>query len=245
LANPKNWRRHPGHQQAALSGVLNELGWIQRVIVNQRTGYLVDGHARVTVAMRAGQDRIPVLYVDLSEEEEALALATLDPISALATADVQALRDVLDEVKTGDAAVMSMLSDLAEREGVLESLADRAAGAEVDYTAKIDTPVYEPTGECPDIRSLVDRSRYESLLSQIEEADVDRGVKDFLRLAATRHLVFDYRRVAEFYAHADSSVQHLFEDSALVIIDFDRAIQLGYVHLGEEMKDILEEALDD
>lgn len=120
LANPRNWRRHPGKQQSALSGVLGELGWIQRVIVNRRTGYLVDGHARVGVAMQAGQKTIPVLYVDLTEAEEALALATLDPISAMATADAATLKDLLAEVSTGEAAVMEMLAELAEAAGIFD-----------------------------------------------------------------------------------------------------------------------------
>ena len=41
-------------------------------------GFVVDGHARVALAISAGE-RVPVVYVDLSEKEEALILATLDP----------------------------------------------------------------------------------------------------------------------------------------------------------------------
>lgn len=120
LANPANFRTHPKNQQDALAGVLTEVGVVQNVIVNQRTGHLVDGHLRVTLAMRQDQPTIPVTYVDLSPDEEALVLATLDPIGALATADAAKLRDLLEEVSTGDAAVMQMLSDLAESEGVIE-----------------------------------------------------------------------------------------------------------------------------
>lgn len=51
LANPRNWRIHPKAQQDALAGVLSEVGWVQNVIVNQRTGYVIDGHARVALAI--------------------------------------------------------------------------------------------------------------------------------------------------------------------------------------------------
>ena len=57
--NPKNWRKHPKNQQAALHGVLAEVGWVQDVIVNARTGNLIDGHARVALALKQG-DRAPV-----------------------------------------------------------------------------------------------------------------------------------------------------------------------------------------
>ena len=71
LFNPRNWRVHPLNQQNALKGVLEEVGWVQEVIINQRTGHLVDGHLRCQLAAREGAKTIPVKYVDLSEEEEA------------------------------------------------------------------------------------------------------------------------------------------------------------------------------
>src|SRR6266705_1108793 len=86
LANPRNWRIHPKAQQDALAGVLAQVGWVQDVIVNQRSGFVVDGHARVAIAISAGE-RVPVVYVDLSDEEEALILATIDPLSAMAVTD--------------------------------------------------------------------------------------------------------------------------------------------------------------
>ena len=119
LANPANWRIHPGPQQAALSGTLSEVGIVQNVIVNKRTGYVVDGHLRISLAMREHQPTIPVTYIDLSLEEEALILATIDPIAAMANADADQLKALLDEVNTSDAAVMAMLAELAEREGIV------------------------------------------------------------------------------------------------------------------------------
>lgn len=114
LANPSNWRLHPQFQQDALKGVLNEVGWVQRVIVNQRTGYVVDGHARVAVAMREGATEVPVLYVDLSEDEEKLILASLDPIGGLAGTDDAQLRALLNEVSAEDEALQALLDQLAD-----------------------------------------------------------------------------------------------------------------------------------
>ena len=45
--NKFNWRQHPQTQQRAMKGVLDEIGWVQQIIVNRRTGHLVDGHLRV------------------------------------------------------------------------------------------------------------------------------------------------------------------------------------------------------
>ena len=113
LAHPQNWRIHPKAQQSALSGVLNEVGWVQRVIVNKRTGHVVDGHLRVSLALSQGEATpVPVVYVDLSPEEEALILATLDPIGAMAATDESKLNALLDEVVTNDQALAELLNDL-------------------------------------------------------------------------------------------------------------------------------------
>ena len=113
VGNPRNWRTHPKAQRDALAGVLDQVGWVQDVIVNKRTGYLVDGHARVAVAAQRGETSVPVVYVDLSEDEELLILATLDPLAAMAEADTEVLADLLASVTSEDAALTSMLDALA------------------------------------------------------------------------------------------------------------------------------------
>ena len=59
----------------------------------------------------------------------------------------------------------------------------------------------------------------------------------FFIIAASRHIVFDYGKIAEFYAHSNNIIQNLMENSALVIIDFNKAIELGYVCLKKELSD--------
>jgi len=119
LANPANFRLHPKPQQDALAGVLAEVGLVQNVIVNRRTQHVVDGHLRISLAMRDDQPTVPITYVDLSENEERLILATLDPIAAMAATDRDQLAALLDEVSTGETAVQAMLADMAEREGIV------------------------------------------------------------------------------------------------------------------------------
>ena len=94
-ANPLNFRTHGMAQQQALSGALERLGWIQRVVINKRTGNLIDGHLRASLAIRKGAD-VPAVFVDLSEQEERLALASLDPIAAMAGQDDATLSKLLE-----------------------------------------------------------------------------------------------------------------------------------------------------
>jgi DNA modification methylase len=116
LANPANWRIHPKAQQDALAGALDAVGWVQQVLVNRRSGFVVDGHARVALALTRSEATVPVLYVDLDPGEEALVLATLDPIGAMAGRDDEKLRALLADVTVDDAGLLAMLGDLAGSE---------------------------------------------------------------------------------------------------------------------------------
>ena len=118
MANPRNWRVHPASQQRALEQALSTVGWIQEVIVNRTTGHVVDGHLRVTLAMRRGEPTVPVKYVELSDDEERLALATLDPIAAMAAADKDQLSSLLDELRVGQPALEALLQEVAAQAGV-------------------------------------------------------------------------------------------------------------------------------
>ena len=91
---------------------------IQQVVVNRQSGHLIDGHLRVSLALRNNEPTVPVLYVDLDPREEALALATLDPIAAMAAADKEQLDALLREVDTGSAALQEMLAGLAGQHGM-------------------------------------------------------------------------------------------------------------------------------
>ena len=118
-ANPRNYRTHPQAQRDALHGALNEVGWVAPVVENKRTGLLVDGHERVWQALQNGDAPVPYVEVDLSPEEEAYVLATLDPIGAMAAADKEQLDALLREVQSGEAGVQAMLAELAEKAGVV------------------------------------------------------------------------------------------------------------------------------
>lgn len=82
------------------------------------------------------------------------------------------------------------------------------------------------------------------MMHRINNSNVSNEEKEFLRLAATRHIVFNYERIADYYASASKEMQDLMEQSALVIIDFDRAIELGFVQLNDKMRRLYEQELD-
>lgn len=110
------------------------------------------------------------------------------------------------------------------------------------YTKKVSIPHYSPSPKCPHILSLVDTRKTQRLIAEINKANISEEEKAFLREAAHRHAVFNYSRIADYYAHASKDMQELMEKSALVIVDFDDAIALGYVKLSERIRRIQEES---
>ena len=82
--------------------------------------------------------------------------------------------------------------------------------------------------------------KYEQLVDKIKKSNVSDEQKMFLIQSACRHNVFNYSKIAEYYAHQDREMQELMEQSALVIIDFDDAIKNGFVELKEKMSKIEE-----
>jgi DNA modification methylase len=113
LANPANWRIHPRSQQQALAGVLSEVGWVSEVLVNKTTGHVVDGHLRVELAISRNEPTVPVKYVELSEAEEQLILATIDPLSAMAVTDSDKLNELLSGLETDNADLQALIEDIA------------------------------------------------------------------------------------------------------------------------------------
>ena len=120
LAHEKNARRHPARQREALRGSLDAVGWVEPIIVSVRSGKTLDGHARIEEALSKDENMpCPFVEVDVSEEEERTILATLDPITGLATYDKDALDMLLREVSTDSIALQQLLSEMAQSAGIV------------------------------------------------------------------------------------------------------------------------------
>src|SRR6185312_17456594 len=102
-SNPANWRTHPAQQVGALKAGIAECGWAGALLYNERTGNLIDGHARKELF--EGKGEVPVLIGSWDDATEKKILATLDPIAAMAEASKDKLDALLREVQTGDEAL--------------------------------------------------------------------------------------------------------------------------------------------
>lgn len=107
---------------------------------------------------------------------------------------------------------------------------------EQKYSSKIEAPIYEPKNKKPHILELCNKSKTNRLISEIKSSNLHDDEKAFLIEAAHRHSVFNYEKIADYYAHSSKEMQELMERSGLVIIDFNKAIEYGFVKLCNDIK---------
>lgn len=187
LANPKNWRKHTRQQKAAMLDLLKTVGWVQRVIVNKRTGNMVDGHMRVELAMEQSLPAVPVVYIDVSQEEEDLLLATLDPLGDLAETDAEKLEELLKELDPDGVALKAILADLEAQLGIGEEEEEDDDEVLLDQAIQIEPPreyvmiLCEDEGEFQELRrvfelKLVRRGGYKKG-SPFDDNGIERVVK--------------------------------------------------------------------
>lgn len=113
---------------------------------------------------------------------------------------------------------------------------DRQDNSNQKYSSKIEAPVYEPSHDKPHIMLLHDDTKTKQLIRDIDASDLRDDEKEFLRAAAGRHDVFHYERIADYYAYSTPKMQRFMEESALVIIDFEMAIERGFVKLCDDIR---------
>ena len=144
--NPKNWRTHPDRQKDVLKGVLAEIGYADALLARELQDgslELIDGHLR---AETTPDHQVPVLVLDLNDDEADKLLAVFDPLASLAGKDDALLAELVDAIETDNAAMQSLLTEL------LASVDDLPLDDENDKPLK-DLPIpkcYQILVECRD-----------------------------------------------------------------------------------------------
>jgi hypothetical protein len=250
-----NARTHSEEQVEQLTKSIKQFGFNNPILV-QEDLTVVAGHGRLLAAKKLGLEKVPVIKLKHLSQAQVKAYVLADnKLASNAGWDAEILRDELlaiqaaDEVDMSaigfsDAEMLSLISDAGSY--VDPSVAHNGQGeagvvspeGRPEYSKKIDTPVYTPKGDQPELHALVDRTKAIQLLDEINAADLPEDLKQFLWCAAQRHNVFNYHQIAEYYCHATPAVQDLMEKSALVIIDLNKAIEGGYVTLSKRLQEI-------
>ena len=233
------YEKNPRINEAAVPAVMEsikEFGF-KIPIVLTADNVIVAGHTRIKAAKQLGMKEVPCVIADDLSEEQIKAFRLADNKSAeIATWDEELLQQELSEILDID---MSMFGFEEGETDFADEIEDNT------YTMKTNIPKYEITGDCPTISEMLDKEKSKELIEEIEKAEgITEEERQFLKDAAGRHNVFNYRNIAEYYAHAKPEMQRLMEKSALVIIDVDNAIANGYASLFADVLDTMEDEDD-
>ena len=225
----RNQKKHDDKQIRNVANSIKRFGWQQPIVVDKKD-VVVIGHCRLLAAKMLGLDSVPVTVADNLTDDEVRELRIADNKTNESAWDEDLLADDMSELSF-DGFDFDFGSgpdaDLNEDDG--------------RYTTTVKIPQYEVKGENPAESDLYDDHKTQTLIAEIECADIPDEVKTFLKMAACRHTVFRYDKIAEYYAAADADVQELMEKSALVIIDVDDAIANGYAHLSSEIMEMMDD----
>ena len=204
---------------------------------------LITGHTRWEAAKRLKMKRIPCIIASDLNKAKADAFRIADnKVAEYSTWDMTKLKEELSKIQLEDIDFDDMGFDndfSIEKFGLLDmpegSDGDEGEIETEKYSTKTNIPQYEIQGLNIKLSDCIDKQKYVELLKEIENSTVSDAQKKFLKLAATRHIRFIYKNIAEYYASTDSEMQRLMEHSALVIIDIDDAIRNGYARLTKEV----------
>jgi len=145
--NPRNWRLHPSAQQDALRGILAEVGYASALLARELadgTLMLIDGHLRAETTPDA---IVPVLVLDVDEQEADKILLTHDPLAGMATVSDEHLHGLLTNVDIESAALRSMC------DGLLQSAPGSAGGFSQQLETSPEAAIpetYQVVVECRD-----------------------------------------------------------------------------------------------
>lgn len=228
---PYNPRKISKQEYNKLKKSIESFGLVDPLIWNKTTGHVVGGNQRLKVLKELGFEEVEVVELELDlETEKALNLA-LNKISG--DWNMEMLRDILNNLD----------ETLAELAGFTEyDLKKYLIKFEPLYTTKIPKIQYEPLGVKPQIHELYNAEDYYRLLDEIEKAEnITEEEREFLKLAASRWIEYRFDLIAEYYAQSSPELQRLMERLALVVVDFNDAINMGIVNFTKKLRQFLED----
>jgi hypothetical protein len=226
--DPANSRLHGERNLAQIQASLHRFGQQKPIVVDERN-IVIAGNGQLAAAKALGWTHIDIVRTQLTGDDAAAYAIADNRTAELADWNDALLAEQLAHLQLQDKDLLAATGFTAAE--LTKLIAEQSEPER--YTSKIAAPIYEIRGECPDVKDLCNRDKTNELIREIRAAKLPKDIAAFLVFAAERHTAFDFRRIAEFYAHQGPAVQDLMERSALVIIDYQKAIEYGFVRLNE------------
>jgi len=235
--DPQNARKHSNRNLDAIKASLNKFGQRKPIVVHNNV--VIAGNGTLEAAKSLGWTEIQVsVCPDDWDSDTAKAYALADNRSS-------ELGEWSEDVLAAQLAELDEKGwDTTELGFTSKEFEDIQKGEENPYTKTVNLPQYDIVGDKPVISDLYDDEKVQELSKEIKAAGLPEDVETFLLVAANRHTVFNYSKIAEYYAYMDPEIQELMEKSALVIIDLDDAMKYGYATFVETVTELRDQEDD-
>ena len=229
--DPQNARKHSNRNLAAIKTSLDKFGQQKPIVVHN--GTVIAGNGTLEAAKSLGWTEITISRCpDDWDADTAKAYALADNRSA-------ELAEWGEDILAAQLAELDANGwDIAELGFTSKEFDEMRLSEDNPYTKTVNLPQYDIVGDKPALSDLYDNTKAKELKAEIEAAQLPEDIKTFLSVAADRHTVFNYSKIAEYYAHMDPEIQELMERSVLVIIDLDDAMKHGYATFVETITDL-------
>ena len=230
-----NARTHSDEQVTQIASSIREFGFINPIIIDDKNN-VIAGHGRLLASKKLGLKEVPTVLVDHLTDTQRKAYVLADNQLALnAGWDDSFLKIELLDLLGDDFNLKLIGFSDSELDKILKLTMSDQEKEEL-YTTKIEVPIYTPSEKCPELKECFDNKKALRLIKIINESELNAELKDFLTLAAYRFTIFNFDKIADFYAHQKNlKIKEIFEQLALIIPDYDRAIELGFVKLSKKL----------
>ena len=221
------------HNVKLIQKSIDTLGFVDDVVIDENN-VILGGHGRIKALKEIGEEAVEVIRVsnwDEKQKEKYLLVANQSTI----------LGGFDDEM------IKLFSDDVLKFSEITIQLGEGPEGDDT-YTKKVEAPIYTPSEKEAKLSDMFDNKRVKALLKKIEGAKIeDEQLKDFLISSAYRFIQFRFDKIADYYARCkDRKVKDLMEEMALIIIDYDKAVELDYVKtFNSILKNLSQEEYED
>ncbi len=228
----KLYKKNPRKNDRAVEIVkksIQEFGFKVPILIDENNE-IIAGHTRIKAAKELELTEVPTIKITDLTPEQIRAFRIMDNRSQeFSSWDYDLLKEELNFLKEANFDIDLTGFDISDT-------------SETIYTKKIERPVYIPSKTKPRIEELCDTTKRDELVEEIKNLNLkDKREEQFLIETAQRFIKFNYSKIADYYAHSDKEVQEIMEKLALVIIDFNKAIEEGFVKLTQAIAGTFED----
>jgi ParB-like chromosome segregation protein Spo0J len=177
--------RHPDNANEsdiqALTESIEISGFYAPVLVQASTGYILAGNHRWEVMKAAGEESIPVIFLDVDDIEAKRIMVADNKITRLGIDDPTRLAQLLDAISESDEGLLGTGFDAAELQTLLDSLDER-----LDFEA-------EPAGEATHAKDEL----YDVYPERSEDGDACTAITIEPRGGTGEFTSTDYNRIRQ------------------------------------------------